>query len=381
MSYHKARYYLPWLGTWASCDPIGVGDGLNLYCYSAQNPISNSDPNGQQARRWQRLDPADVVQGESWESGAPGAALGTIIANWLFGDMPPNAHDFSVFARAAADRQMDRAASRSPATQVPDATPHSSTSTSVQTPAHVAQSAGVPPPLQSPDVPAATRSPSVPAHPSVPDTQPSTLPPPSHHTRLDSRSSRDASTVHDVSSDSADSGGGGSGRRGEHDDVEPQVLPREPVSAESASSEASEIMQRIELVERMGAVVRDSGEVARQAVRSGDRLTLEEHLLPSEVTEILNGRPRAAMLMGKFVESHVRLRFALDPTIQPHVEGGARLPARGAVRRGRVRDGVADFFGTDGGLLSNVVIEVTTIRSQAEHMLRGYMEHALVLTY
>ena len=31
MNYHSARYYLPWLGRWLSADPIGIGDGVNMY--------------------------------------------------------------------------------------------------------------------------------------------------------------------------------------------------------------------------------------------------------------------------------------------------------------------------------------------------------------
>src|SRR5690606_26277020 len=31
MAYHSARYYLPWLGRWMSADPIGIGDGVNVY--------------------------------------------------------------------------------------------------------------------------------------------------------------------------------------------------------------------------------------------------------------------------------------------------------------------------------------------------------------
>ncbi|MBK8404448.1 MAG: RHS repeat-associated core domain-containing protein [Saprospiraceae bacterium] len=33
LSYHSARYYLPWLGIWLSADPIGIGDGVNVYRY------------------------------------------------------------------------------------------------------------------------------------------------------------------------------------------------------------------------------------------------------------------------------------------------------------------------------------------------------------
>lgn len=46
MSYHTARYYLPWLGRWASCDPAGAVDGLNLYRYVRGNPVTLHDPTG-----------------------------------------------------------------------------------------------------------------------------------------------------------------------------------------------------------------------------------------------------------------------------------------------------------------------------------------------
>ncbi len=46
--YHGARFYAPWLGRWASCDPIGYVDGLNLYWYVRNNPIRFGDPTGNQ---------------------------------------------------------------------------------------------------------------------------------------------------------------------------------------------------------------------------------------------------------------------------------------------------------------------------------------------
>jgi RHS repeat-associated protein len=52
LSYHTARYYLPWLGRWGSVDPIGVRDTLNAYSYARNNPFSNTDMGGTQAMSW-----------------------------------------------------------------------------------------------------------------------------------------------------------------------------------------------------------------------------------------------------------------------------------------------------------------------------------------
>jgi RHS repeat-associated protein len=44
--YHGSRYYLPWLGRWLSCDPIGIQGGINCYAYVKNNPIMQLDPTG-----------------------------------------------------------------------------------------------------------------------------------------------------------------------------------------------------------------------------------------------------------------------------------------------------------------------------------------------
>ena len=43
---HGVRYYAPWLGRWASADPIGLGDGSNRFSYCHGRPTSSSDPSG-----------------------------------------------------------------------------------------------------------------------------------------------------------------------------------------------------------------------------------------------------------------------------------------------------------------------------------------------
>jgi RHS repeat-associated protein len=46
LNYHGARYYLPYLARWTSCDPAGIVDGTNLYAYVRNNPIRLVDPTG-----------------------------------------------------------------------------------------------------------------------------------------------------------------------------------------------------------------------------------------------------------------------------------------------------------------------------------------------
>jgi RHS repeat-associated protein len=46
--YHGARYYAPWLCRWAAADPIGIGDGVNVYGYVSNNPIRRIDSTGTQ---------------------------------------------------------------------------------------------------------------------------------------------------------------------------------------------------------------------------------------------------------------------------------------------------------------------------------------------
>src|SRR5262249_46383491 len=46
LSYHTARHYAPWLGSWVSSDPMGVAAGMNTYAYTSGNPVNAVDHRG-----------------------------------------------------------------------------------------------------------------------------------------------------------------------------------------------------------------------------------------------------------------------------------------------------------------------------------------------
>ncbi|MCE6979963.1 RHS repeat-associated core domain-containing protein [Pseudomonas frederiksbergensis] len=54
--YYGARYYAPWLQRWVSADPAGDVDGLNLYGFVGNNPLSYVDPDGSQKEKREIVD-------------------------------------------------------------------------------------------------------------------------------------------------------------------------------------------------------------------------------------------------------------------------------------------------------------------------------------
>jgi RHS repeat-associated protein len=77
LSYHSARYYVTWLGRWLNTDPIGIGDGVNMYQYCRGNPIKMIDTSGEQALYpvFNTGDPSDPLNYVDYESFRRGAIL------------------------------------------------------------------------------------------------------------------------------------------------------------------------------------------------------------------------------------------------------------------------------------------------------------------
>lgn len=57
--YHGARSYAPWLARWASCDPLGLADHLNLFLYCSANPVVKRDNTGKQGQDVVSMVPKD----------------------------------------------------------------------------------------------------------------------------------------------------------------------------------------------------------------------------------------------------------------------------------------------------------------------------------
>ena len=73
LEYHSARYYIPWMARWLNGDPIGMGDGINVYSYCCNSPTRRIDKNGRQSG-----DAQEIMMAMMWDQmGAELSAMWT----------------------------------------------------------------------------------------------------------------------------------------------------------------------------------------------------------------------------------------------------------------------------------------------------------------
>jgi RHS repeat-associated protein len=105
LDYFGARYYAPWLARWTATDPIGIGDGLNVYCFVKNNPANHVDSDGKQSED-STSDDEPLIQFENYRLRftLPGLTLGPlrfsgirgrITVHEFMGDYSPSIRAFS----------------------------------------------------------------------------------------------------------------------------------------------------------------------------------------------------------------------------------------------------------------------------------------------
>ena len=67
--YYGYRYYVSWMGRWLNPDPIGPKDGLNVYKFVHNNPMTLTDPNGLQSSPFNFGSPAQNKQMSAYPMG------------------------------------------------------------------------------------------------------------------------------------------------------------------------------------------------------------------------------------------------------------------------------------------------------------------------
>ena len=99
LSYHTARYYVPWLGRWTSSDPLGTKDGVNLYQYVGSHPIRLKDSRGTQSTQ--------ARDNWSWRAVKEDSAIAALISARRIGALFNPAYFFGL-TKVGTDQEFDR---------------------------------------------------------------------------------------------------------------------------------------------------------------------------------------------------------------------------------------------------------------------------------
>ena len=87
LSYHTARYYLPWVGRWCASDPSGVSGGMNLYGYCIGSPVRLVDVNGKRPATPDEMAHIEQLRDTETQAEISFAKLSTLaqVGNYFFG--------------------------------------------------------------------------------------------------------------------------------------------------------------------------------------------------------------------------------------------------------------------------------------------------------
>jgi RHS repeat-associated protein len=410
-AYHGARYYLPWLGRWASCDPSAPGAApadpalAQPYLYVENKPVVATDPDGAvinllaaaigtgvgaliggavEAGR-QYVTTGKVSDWKSVGAAAAGGAVSGALAGLTMGvSLGVTGGLLAAAGGSVAGGVVTRAVRGERQTVgavLTDAAIGAATFglvkgggsvvkavksafTSVGTKAAVKQAVAS-------GVSAAAEASSLPAAEAAAETVAKSAAPAAEAPALKAAAAQAAEAAPAAPPAPTAPGAGTAAAAG----------ASEAAADAAAPAAMDKSLAQVQLVARMEKIVQDSAAVADAAVASGDKATLGQFLSNRQVNRLLSGGRFTQALRGAFVEGRSRLMFSLDESVAPHVGPGGYVGTRGAVVNGQWRRGFADFFGTETGLLPNMAIDITTFAAYARHLERGYLEKGLMLLY